>query len=38
MRVFARHLFTLAVDPVPNIRFNCAKSIGGMYASFDNEN
>ena len=38
MRVFARHLFTLLVDPVPNIRFNCAKTIGAFYPNFDNEN
>ena len=38
MRVFAKHLFVLAVDPVPNIRFNCSKCIGAFYPNFDNEN
>ena len=35
LRTFARHLFTLAVDPVPNIRFNTSKTIGSYYQSFD---
>ena len=34
LRVFAQHLLTLAVDPVPNIRFNCSKCIGSFYPSF----
>ena len=38
MRVFATNLFLLMVDPVPNIRFNCAKTIGSFYPTFDGEN
>ena len=37
-RQFARHLCSLAEDPVPNIRFNVSKAIGGCYASFDVSN
>ena len=37
MRTFARHLFTLAVDPVPNIRFNTSKTVGTYYQHFDED-
>ena len=30
-RLFSKHLFKLAEDPVPNIRFNVCKAIGGIY-------
>ena len=30
-RLFAKHLLTLCADPVPNIRFNVSKALGGIY-------
>ena len=33
--VMARHLFTLAADPVPNIRFNVSKTIETLHRKFD---
>ena len=35
---FARHLITLASDPVPNIRFNVSKTIGELYTSLSPDN
>ena len=35
---FARHLVTLASDPVPNIRFNVSKAIGELYTSLSPDN
>lgn len=37
LKTFARHLHNLAEDPVPNIRFNCAKCIANFYQNFDAE-
>jgi len=36
-RIFARHVFALAVDPVPNIRFNVSKTIANLFGNFQAE-
>ena len=35
---FAQYLFTLATDPVPNIRFNVSKTLISIYPKMNEEN